>query len=87
MQAWLYCLRIACHKPTDNEFIYPATGWALTTKFIVNLSGCQKINNKAMGLALWQRSLAKASGLGLGGKLNPPTQFAAPDKGAQNANS
>jgi|688.fasta_scaffold1034824_2 hypothetical protein len=40
-----------------------------------------------MGLALWQRSLAKASGLGLGGKLNPPTQFAAADKGRQNAKS
>jgi len=38
-------------------------------------------------LALWQGWLARASGLGLGGKLNPPTSFAAADKGSQNAKS
>jgi len=55
--------------------------------FVVAQNGCQNINNKARGLALWQRSLAKPRGLGLGGKLNTPTQFAAADKGGQNAKS
>jgi hypothetical protein len=38
-------------------------------------------------LAFRQEFLAKASGLGLGGKLDPPTQFAAAHEGRQNAES
>jgi hypothetical protein len=83
----LHCLRVTCVEPPNNELDHAAKTWATTKLFVAAQSGCQNINNKARGLALWQRSLAKASGLGLGGKLNPPTQFAAADKGRQNAQS